>query len=136
MTTTHTPGLDHEPDDTVTRTRFRGTCSCGWKGKWEYADPAGESMEARCYAEEEATQHAAAANSTVDRYAVTVRVAQKLPTGYTRTTDSPTFYLDPNVQGIVSEDHAKRIVEHWMTDLLADTHEPSTTGIYVTAVAL
>lgn len=72
----------------------------------------------------------------VNRYAITVRVVRKLPTGYERGTDSPTFYLDPNVQGIVSEDHAKRIVEHWMTDLLADTHEPSTTGIYVTAVAL
>ena len=29
---------------------------------------------------------------------------------------SPTFYLDSNVQGIVSKEHAAKIVRHWLSD--------------------
>lgn len=36
---------------------------------------------------------------------------------WTGTRQSPTFYLHPSVQGIVSEDHAARIVRHWLDDL-------------------
>lgn len=49
------------------------------------------------------------------RYAVNVQTETRNGK-WTGAISSPTFYLDANVQGIVSEDHAKRIVEHWLTD--------------------
>jgi hypothetical protein len=48
-------------------------------------------------------------------YGITVQTETR-DGDYTGSVSSPTFYLDSNVQGIVSEDHAKRIVEHWLTD--------------------
>lgn len=36
---------------------FQPTCSCGWTGTVERIDPAGESMEARVYAEEQFDVH-------------------------------------------------------------------------------
>lgn len=35
---------------------------------------------------------------------------------YTGAVESPTFYLDSNVQGIVSTEHAERIVQNWLRD--------------------
>jgi hypothetical protein len=48
-------------------------------------------------------------------YAITVRTETRNG-DYTGMIESPTFYLNSDVQGIVSEDHAKRIIEHWLTD--------------------
>lgn len=42
-------------------------------------------------------------------YAVSVIVTRRFPDGWTSAIDMPTFYLDSNVQGIVSADHAAEI---------------------------
>jgi hypothetical protein len=54
-------------------------------------------------------------NAPATLYAINVRTLTRKD-GYTGSIDSPTFYLDSNVQGIVSEDHAKRIVQRWLED--------------------
>lgn len=38
-------------------------------------------------------------------------------TGGTRTTQVPTFYLDPNVQGIISRAHAERVAREILGEL-------------------
>jgi hypothetical protein len=46
-------------------------------------------------------------------YAVTVQTVRKVG-GFEGSVPSPTFYLDENVQGIISEAHARKIVEDWL----------------------
>lgn len=45
------------------------------------------------------------------KYAITATLSVKgtVREDWSRTRQVPTFFLDPRVQGIVSEDHAKRI---------------------------
>jgi len=42
-------------------------------------------------------------------YAVTCGVIHTDSEGWTKTSATPTFYLHENVQGILDEEHAKRI---------------------------
>jgi hypothetical protein len=59
-------------------------------------------------------------------YAVTATVTT-LTDGWTSTRQVPTFYLDENVQGIVSEDHAARVA----ADIIGDRGE-----VHICAVKL
>ncbi len=63
-------------------------------------------------------------------YAVSTRVERRDASGYSWMVDLPTFYLDSRVQGIVSEDHAARIVVNMLAPL---GHDKS--NIYVQACA-
>lgn len=44
-------------------------------------------------------------------YSVMASQETKTPDGYTRVEHLPTFYLDENVQGIVSVEHAEKIAK-------------------------
>jgi hypothetical protein len=65
------------------------------------------------------------------RYAVTVNVERTGADGWTSTFQLPTFYLDSNVQGIVSEEHAEKIAR----TIVDNMHVPGAT-YNITAVAL
>lgn len=46
-------------------------------------------------------------------YAISAHVVTRADgDGWRATRQMPTFYLDESVQGIVSEDHARRIAKH------------------------
>lgn len=53
-------------------------------------------------------------------YAVTVTATKKNEEGWTTTRFSPTFYLDENVQGIRSEEHARAVVKDLARSLWSD----------------
>lgn len=132
----HTAKVDHRPDDTVEREAYRAYCTdCSWRGRWEQADPAGESMEARSNAVEEAANHEAetefdhSIEPAPELYAITARVFITQD-GWERTVESPTFYLNANVQGILNEAAASRVVAHWLDRLVP------TADVRVTAVKL
>lgn len=54
-------------------------------------------------------------------YAVTATITRQKGE-WQSTRQIPTFYLDPNVQGIVSDDHAARIVQ----DIINPYGDPDT----------
>lgn len=66
-------------------------------------------------------------------FAVTATYERKLPDGWTTSGQIPTFYLNPAVQGITSEDHARRIA----LDLLhCGTKDTDGITYHVSAVAI
>lgn len=62
-------------------------------------------------------------------YVVTANVHIKDKDGWIKTLDIPTFFLSKDIQGIVSEEHAKKIVE----DMLNPTAD-SNIRVYSTIV--
>jgi hypothetical protein len=61
-------------------------------------------------------------------YAVTASVTRKVGK-WSSTTHSPTFFLDSNVQGIVSVNHAERIALRMVQDMAGPDAE-----VYVSVV--
>ena len=53
-------------------------------------------------------------------YQLTVTVETTSADGWTGARQLPTFYLDSDVQGIVSADHAERIARRMLTDVNPD----------------
>jgi hypothetical protein len=53
--------------------------------------------------------------------------------GWRRHSSSPTFYLDSDVLGITSADHARRIVVNWLSDLIYSA-DGKATDIAITVV--
>lgn len=65
-------------------------------------------------------------------YAITATVHFADADGvWTHHRDVPTFYLHRNVQGIMSEDHARRVAEDVIT---ASVPDRSTVRCFITAV--
>ena len=65
------------------------------------------------------------------RYAVTVNVRHNRTDGWASEFQLPTFYLDSNVQGIVSEEHAEKIAR-----TIVDNMHVTGATYNITAVAL
>lgn len=63
-------------------------------------------------------------------YGVIVSSERTLPNGYQRVTHSPTFFLDGDVQGIVSADNAARIALRMGRELVSED-----VAVWVTAWA-
>lgn len=53
-------------------------------------------------------------------YAIQATISFRTANGWDVSRQVPTFYLHKNVQGIVSEDHARRIAEDVITAALPD----------------
>lgn len=53
-------------------------------------------------------------------YQIQARVERTTADGWTSVRDLPTFYLDSNVQGILSVEAAERIARRLLTDAAGD----------------
>ena len=67
----------------------------------------------------------------MSRYAVTVNVELSEPGGWKSGFQLPTFYLEADVQGIVSEDHAVSIAR-----TIVDNMHVTGATYHITAVAI
>lgn len=69
-------------------------------------------------------------------FAITATYSHKTADGYTGTRQIPTFYLHPNVQGVLNTGHAVRVARDILTSCVREMPANDTLHIHAIKVTI